>query len=91
MPHAHNVLKELEQFLTKLGRHECVMVLGDLNAQFPRGVSNLTGKWTMSKKGDKGNAPQVMSFMRRHGLVAANTFFQPPRGQSFLGHMAAPE
>ena len=82
-PHARDVLERLEKFLRgRLGRHDCLIILGDFNAQLPRGFPGLTGKWTLSIQGDKGNAPLVMSFMRRHGLMATNTLFQPPRGES---------
>ena len=58
-PHAEHTLRKLQTFLNSLGRHECVSILGDLNAQLPRNVDGLTGKWTLSKKGDKGNAEGV--------------------------------
>ena len=54
-PHAHHVLEELHNLLDGLGRHECVLILGDLNAQLPRSVDGLTGKWTHSIKGDDRN------------------------------------
>ena len=81
-PQAGDTLEILQRFLNAQGRHECVIILGDLNAQLPRNVTGLTGRWTLSKQGDKGNAPLVMGFMRRNELVASNTYFQPPRGYS---------
>ena len=48
LPHAEHVLEELGKFLDGLGPHECVIILGDLNAQLPRSVDGLTGKWTWS-------------------------------------------
>ena len=84
-PHAQDVLDKLEDFIKhQVGSHECLIILGDLNAQLPRLVPGLTGRWTLSIQGDKGNAPKVMSFMRRCGLVATNTFFQPPRNKSVV-------
>ena len=77
-----HVLEKLNTFISGLGRHECVIVLGDLNAQLPRSVSGLTGKWTWSIDGDKANAPKVLEFMRKFRLVAANSLFQPRRDHS---------
>ena len=81
-PHAEHVLLKLCEFLEGLGRHECVVILGDLNAQLPRNVEGITGRWTWSIDGDNRNAPKVLSVMRRFGLVAMNSLFQPPRGHS---------
>ena len=82
LPHAFHVLGELRKFLAGLGPHDCVLILGDLNAQLGRCIEGITGKWTWSIEGDKRNAPQVVSIMRQFGLVAVNTLFQPPRGHS---------
>ena len=78
-PHAHEVLKQLSALMGSFGSHECVIILGDLNAQLPRNKTGLTGRWTLSKKGDSGNAPEVMRFMGEFGMAAVNTFFQPKR------------
>ena len=60
--------------MMSFGSHEYVIILGDLNAQFPRNKTELTGRWTTSAQGDSGNAPEVMG---EFDMIAASTVFQP--------------
>ena len=80
----HDVFRQLSELMVSFGSHECVIIMVDLNAQFPRSTTGLTGRWTLSKKGDSGNAPEVMKFMGEFVMTAVSTFFQPKKNTTVV-------
>ena len=69
------MLKQLDEAIKKAPKGDCVVVIGDLNEELSRNVSNHTGRFTRSEKGSR-NSNKIINLMRSHDLGAVNTRFK---------------
>ena len=77
-PSQSDTLKELEAVCKHANKSDCVIVLGDFNAQLPGGLQGLTGAHVCAQ-GESTSATKVLNFMRHNDLCAINTKFRKRR------------
>ena len=76
-PFQCDVINQIDKTIEKNSRSgDQIIVMMDANSRLKRGLSGYTGKWAVHKKSDKGGK-QIIDMMKKHDLLAANTFFQP--------------
>ena len=80
-PYFNDTLDNLDRVLQKVTRHDCILVMGDLNCKLGRNIENCTGRWGVHKHSNKAGE-DMLNLMRTHNLCATSTSFQPPRRKS---------
>ena len=73
-----DTLKQLNEILTKVHPHTCIILLGDLNCKLGRSVDKRTGRWTIHSRSDT-EGQQFLDLMQKFKLTATSTLFQPRR------------
>ena len=86
-PFASDTLKHLEAVLSQASRHDCIVLLGDLNCKLGRFNKKLTGRWCIHKHANK-EGKLMLDLMQRMNITAVSTFFQPKRGKSNATYLA---
>ena len=86
-PFASDVLKQLEEILSQVNQHDCVILLGDLNCKLGRNMNNLTGRWCVHKYANK-EGELMLTLMQTMKLTAVSTYFQSRRGKSNSTYLA---
>ena len=86
-PFPADTLKQLEEIISQVSRHTCVILLGDFNCKLERNISNVTGKWSVHTKYNRVGK-NFGELLKRMKLVAISTFFQPTRGKSNATYLA---
>ena len=95
MPHSDRKQKpfpldtrtELEQLLSKVSPHDCVILLGDLNCKLARKTDKLVGNWCVHPRSNQ-EGELFLDLMRKSKLVAVSTFFQPCRRKTNVTYIA---
>ena len=80
-PSACDTLAELEALLTKVHRHDCVVLLGDFVARLARHTDRLTGRWCIHRRANPAD-DRLLDLMDRLQLCALSTLHQPRRGST---------
>ena len=76
---------ELEQVISTVSKHDCLIVMGDFNSRLARSDKtnnytdkNLIGRWSIHPNNDQGGT-LLRHIMQRQGLCAISTMFQPQK------------
>ena len=77
-PSQSDTLKELDTVCKQAKKNDCVVVMGDFNAQLPGGLQGATGAHVCATE-ESAPATKVLNLMRQHDLSATNTKFRKPR------------
>ena len=79
---------ELEQVTSTVSDHDCLIVMGDFNSRLAHsdGKTNymgkeLIGRWSIHPNDDQGG-DLLRCIMRRQGLCAISTMFQPQKNHT---------
>ena len=80
-PYFNDILDNLDNVLQKVSKHDCILVMGDLNCKLGRNVENCTGRWSVHKHSNKAGE-DMLELMRKYKLCASSTSFQPSRRKS---------
>lgn len=56
----------------QVSRHDCIVIMGDMNKQLQSSMPNLTGKWCGGEP--TTNSHKIISIMAMHDLCAINTY-----------------
>ena len=78
-PFAADTIKQLEELMSQVGPHTCIMILGDLNCKLGRNIDNLTGRWCIHEKSNKEGtqwALNVESTLNKRWNLVATLFNQ---------------
>ena len=85
-PFFSDVLKQLDDLLSHVSQHDCIVLLGDLNCNLARNQQHLTGKWCVHKYSSK-EGKDMLALMQRYKLSTVSTFFQPKRGKTNITYL----
>ena len=85
-PAQSDTLHTLTELLKTVPKNDCVILLGDFNAQFGSLIQKCTGKWTSGPSSD--NAEPILDIARMFNLFAVNTKFQPAKRKSVATYLA---
>jgi len=86
-PFPADTLKQLEDIISRVSQHTCVILLGDFNCKLERNISNVTGRWSVHTNCNR-EGKTFRDMLQRLKLVAISTFFQPSRGKSNATYLA---
>ena len=86
-PFPADTLKQLDEIISRVSKHTCIILLGDLNCKLERNISNVTGKWSVHAKYNR-EGKLFGEMLQRTKLVAISTYFQPARGKSNATYLA---
>ena len=74
-PSQTDTMQELDEVCKQAKQGDCIVVLGDFNAQLPGGIEGHTGAHVCAQ-GESESATEVLNFMKQHDLSAMNTKFR---------------
>ena len=77
-PNQKDTYKQLDSFLSTIGRRDCVVLMGDFNSRLARNTSNRVGKWCIHNRMDTGGK-QLLKLMDKLTLRCVSSYFQPRR------------
>ena len=85
-PSASDTLAELEALLSKVHRHDCVVLLGNFNAKLAR-TDRMTGRWCIHMRANPAG-DRLLGLMDRLQLCAVSTLHQLRRGSTNATYMS---
>ena len=77
-PNQKDTYKQLDSFLSTIGRRDCVVLMGDFNSRLARNTTNRVGKWCIHNRMDTGGK-QLLKLMDKLTLRCVSSYFQPRR------------
>ena len=86
-PFPADTLKQLEDIISRVSQHTCIILLGDFNCKLERNISKVTGQWCVHTSCNR-EGKEFRDMLQRLKLVAISTFFQPQRGKSNATYIA---
>ena len=85
-PDQAHVYDQLERLLTKIPKHDCIMLMGDFNSRLARNEDGFVGRWCIHTRQDSGG-DRLLELMKNFSLRAVSTYFQPRRKHSNATYM----
>ena len=77
-PDQKEIYGQLESFLMRTGRRDCIILMGDFNSRLSRNIDHRVGKWSIHSRTDSGGE-QLLQLMNKISMRCVSTYFQPPR------------
>ena len=77
---------QLESFLMRTGRRDCIILMGDFNSRLSRNTDHRVGKWCIHSRMDSGGE-RLLQLMNKISMRCVSTYFQPHRKQSNATYM----
>lgn len=78
------LMKGLREVLLHRSQHDCVILLGDLNVEFPRRYRKIIGPyaWKQGQTKLRRRTREFLEMFEQHSLCVPSTYFRPKRRHS---------
>ena len=79
-----SVIKGLCEVLSDRSQHDCVILFGDLNIDFPRKYQNIIGPYAsrLRQRNLRKRTQDLLQLFERYDLCVTSTYFRPKKRQN---------